>query len=344
LGRARGKISWNPPEALPQAIEVAEIRAGRRTPPETITFTLFARGREIITLNVLRRAYAIVFDKLDKVLGSPAAQNDDERFARAEALTPAFAKASRRGQVGRQLARRLRREDPHIAAALQSVHTWILLVLSGADLTGIEQSDTVADTAAPLDELRTATGLKAATEERIGDNGPLVPNESEHSAEIRRVLDAISVATIHDTALNADLHSLAWGRDAVQTLVDFGTAWASVLARANGSADAMGLALVADVTLDELTLAILAPLMVLLRGRLPGLEAGIADLRPRVAQWQACSCLLDRLPSRLHRCLGADFEHLQAELPAEDRALLRSEIGAVERDEPEMWAQLTNST
>jgi hypothetical protein len=340
LGRARGKASWNDPAAADQASEIAEIRAGKRTAPEQITFTLFARGRETATVDVLRRAYSTYFDELDEALGHGDDIDADERFAQADALTATFAKASRRSHPGRQMMRRLRRGDRHASAAFMTVSAWTLFVLTGEDLAGIDHPDDIDGTASPLAELRTATGLAAATEEHIGGLGPLLISGTQHRADLLRVLSKINLANIRHVALTADLDELAWGRDAVQTLVRFATAWTSTMSRTTGSQDAMGFAGLADLTLDETVVSVVAPALLLLRTCFPGLVVGVEDLRTQTPVWEARSRLLDQLPPHLHQCLGPGGERLQTELPRNDRDLLRSHIQAVERDQPHLWAQL----
>jgi hypothetical protein len=242
------------------------------------------------------------------------------------------------------MAARLRRQSPDVTASLTSIWTWILVSLQSGDTTGVDYTTGEPGAVDPLTEILLGTGTAAATTERFGEAGPLIVDEASQRADAAKALATCNWEDVKRVALVADLDSLAWGRDALYTLIEFAKAYAPALTRSSNSVDAMGFSGVADLTLDDTDICVLAPAMLLIRSQFPEMEQGLIELQNRTALFAAVSQLLDDLPARFHHYLGPEGLQLQATMHDSEKRELQAALDIFTRQHPEAMHLIEAST
>lgn len=309
----RGSYVEYSPEARAQAMELARLsRKYRRH--EELARALFGRGL-YVEENILKAALVGVIDRAEKWIGPSETDDDlDGVDRRAQQL----AKSARRTKLGRKLQRRVRGRSARPEDIAGGVYFTLLYLLK----TGLTTSDE------GFQELLDATGLRGLFTETINGVGPFAP---EGTGGLETFLQHATLGTLRERIRGSSMEELCESRDLMAIMFPFFKHFAILATRWLESPTALGLAMLEDLQVDELSVGTWAAmgLLVLPYARTPGAQTLLEGIRLHAAYYEGLAGLALRVPKEVVPAIRRGDPEALANLAEEQRLEIQQAARAV---------------
>jgi hypothetical protein len=309
----RGSYVEYSPEARSQAMELARLSRKYRRHDE-LARALFGRGL-YVEENVLKAALVGVIDRAEKWIG-PAETDDD--LDRVDQRAQQIAKWARRTKHGRKLHRRVRdRAAPPEEIAAGVYFTWLHLLK-----TGVTTSDE------GFEELLDATGLRGLFTETVNGVGPFAP---EGAGGIASFWEHATLGDLRDSISSSSMEELREARDLMAIMLPFFKNFAILAGRWLDSPTALGLAMLEDLEIDDLSVGTWAAMGLLLLPyvRTPGARTLLEGMRLHAAYYQGLADLALAVPKEVVPAMRQGDPEALSGLPEGQRLEIQQAARAV---------------
>jgi hypothetical protein len=294
-------------------MEVARLSRKYRRHDE-LARALFGRGL-YVQEHFLKASLVGVIDRAEKWIGPSETEGDlDQVDRRAQQI----AKWARRTKQGRKLQRRVRGRSARPEEIAAGVYSTLLHLLK----TGLTTSND------GFQDLLDATGLRGLFTETINGLGPFAP---EGPDGVETFLRHATLGDLRERIRRSSIEELRESRDLMALMFPFFKHFAILATRWLESPTALGLAMLEDLEVDELSIGTSAAigLAVLPYTRTPGAKTLLEGIRLHAAYYEALAGLALRLPKEVVPAMRQGDPKALAGLPEGQRIEIQEAAHAV---------------
>jgi hypothetical protein len=320
----RGSRASYSAAAKAQAIQVAVLAKRYRRHGE-LARVLFARGLYVEEA-ALRNALTGVIDRTAEWIGPGLTEEDLDRMNHKAQKA---AKWAVRTKAGRAIQRRLRKSvGPEGAAA--DVYYTIIHMLRTGEATSDEG----------VGELLRATGISGMFEDRINGVGPIAP---DGAAEVRRFLEEATLDTFRRLVRDSSWEDLQAAKDLAALFLPFLHDFGFLATRWLGLPNGVGLALLAELEVDDLTIGTWAAfgLLILPYMKTMGAQELLAQVRSHADWFRQLVVVAQLVPPACVPALRAGQATALDGLPSDQQARIKEAIHAALAHAPGAGGALT---
>jgi hypothetical protein len=322
----RGSHVEYSPEARDQAMELARLSRKYRRHHE-LARALFGRGL-YVEEKTLKAALIGVIDRIEKWIGPTV---DDDDLDAVDKRAQQIAKWAQRTKQGRKLQRRVRGKGAPADEMIAGVYYTLLHLLK----TGVTTSDE------GFQEMLEATGLNGLYTESANGVGPF---SSGGPDEIEAFLRTATLDDLRDRVRNASMDELRESRDLMATMFPFFKHFAILATRWLEAPNALGLAMMEDLEIDDVNVATWAGLGlgILPHARKPEAATLLEGIRRQGSWYKGLADLSLLVPKEVvpamragdPECLSGLPEKQRLEIEAAARAVAELATGLAQPTEP----------
>lgn len=325
-GRGNGSSSWVTPRLVDEVGAFASaLHARKRRRLDEAALAVFAECGPIGE-QAVRRAYQSQLDRLERSIR--ALSTTPESSASAWEAAPRIVAAFLRTGDGRRWRARLDGRAERPEQILERMFAGIVMALLG-DSAPPEQS---------IEDFLDASGLAAATRERVGPLGPLVERIS--IARVQEMLIHFNLPALQERIDRTPFTELERARGEARELAAFLNEVAPTLKETTGLQEAFGIGEAAYVDLDESVPLLAVGMLVFEEMRLP--VARLVELSRRwLPVYAGIRRVASTLPRAYRRYLGPDGVSELNRRPLAVRKSFLAHLRQAVRDHPQDAAAIT---
>jgi hypothetical protein len=309
----RGSNVEYSPEARSQAMELARLSRKYHRHHE-LARALFGRGL-YVEESVLKAALVGFIDRAEKWIGPAKTEDDlDQVDKRAQQI----AKWARRTKQGRKMQRRVRGRPAHPEEIAAGVYYTLLHLLK----TGITTSDE------GFEELLDATALSGLFTETVNGVGPFASGGTD---TMESFLQNATLDDMRDRIRGSSIEELREARDVMATMFPFLKHFAILATRWLESPTALGLAMLEDLEVDDLSVGTWTAMGLLLlpHMRTPGARTLLEGIRRFSTYYEGLADLALRVPTEVLPAMRQGNPEALAGLPEAQRLEIQEAARAV---------------